>query len=185
MAVLTSRMQEAVTSGWQLALLAAVDHPSGFFYAWTGVGLLEWDGHTWIGVGVLGGAGPVKRTSELQIQEIQLRLTGIPPEQARWLSSVVRGREAQLWLAAISPTDGQVVRDPYPLVLSLMDYQTYQIDESSAPQLSIVGQTGFYTLDRALDEVWSTEAQRGRDPTDTGLDQMAVLANQTVNWTRT
>lgn len=184
MTVLTAAMRRAVRDRrYPLALLAAIDHPDGVFYAWTGIGTLSWDGHEWTGVGVLGSITPVRQVTDLQIQELQFHLSGVPPQQTKWLSSSVRGREAQAWLAALKP-DGTVVKYPYRLSISLLDYQSYFIDESGSPQLTLIGQTGFYTLDRAVDEVWSAEDQKRSFPTDTGLDLMYTLVNQTVNWTR-
>lgn len=181
---MTLRMAQALAERKPIALLAAIDHPDGMFRAWTGVGELEFDGETWTGVGILGSISPVKRTSDLEIQELQFRLSGVPPNAATWLSSDVRNRDASAWLACLDQK-GQVIADPYPLIVSLMDYQTFAIDESAAPSITIIAQTGFYTLERAVDEVWSTEDQQSVYAADIGLDQMAILVNQTVNWTRT
>jgi hypothetical protein len=51
--------------------------------------------------------------------------------------------------------------------------------------ISITARTGFYTLERALDEAWTTEEQKLTYPTDSGLDLISGLQNQTIQWTQT
>jgi hypothetical protein len=51
--------------------------------------------------------------------------------------------------------------------------------------ISITARTGFYTLDRALDEAWTSEEQHILYPNDSGLDLISGLQNQTLQWTQT
>jgi hypothetical protein len=71
------------------------------------------------------------------------------------------------------------------LLTALLDYQSFSAQEDGTATVSIVARSGFYTLERALDEAWTPENQYLTYPLDTGLDMQPSLQNQQVNWTRT
>lgn len=179
--ILTADMAQAIREHRPLALLVEVDHPLGLKYYWTGVGDLEYNGVTWIGTGILGSVTPVKRTNDLAIQEVQLTLVGIDPEKTEWLSANVRNRLANAWLACV--VNGIVVPDPYKLVELRLDYQSFNISEDGIASVSINALTGFTTLERALNEIWSDQDQKTRFPADTGFNMLTLLQNKEVKWT--
>jgi hypothetical protein len=76
-----------------------------------------------------------------------------------------------------------VVPDPYPILESQLDYQSMNADEAGSVTISITARSGFYSLERALDEAWSTEEQHLLYPDDSGFDMISGLTNQTLNWT--
>lgn len=174
-------MAEALRAGRPLALLASIEHPDGNAYFWSGVGKLVWDGITWTGIGRFGGVAPVKHTSDLSIQEVVFSLTGVDSSVVTTLNDNVRNRTGTVWLACIGER-GEIVPDPYQLLTSELDYQTFSIDEEGVATISIIARTGFYTLERAIDEVWSTEDQKKTYPNDSGLDMIAGLQNQDILW---
>jgi hypothetical protein len=51
--------------------------------------------------------------------------------------------------------------------------------------VSIIGRSGFYTLERNIDEAWTSEDQKTLYPNDTGLDMIPGLQNQDVIWSPT
>lgn len=174
-------MAEALRAGRPLALLASIEHPDGNAYFWTGVGPLEWDGQTWTGIGHFGGVAPVKYSSELAIQEVVFALTGVDATVVATLDDNIRNLTGIVWLACIGDR-GNIVDSPYQLLTSELDYQTFSVDEDGNATISIIARTGFYTLERAIDEVWSTEDQKLTYPDDTGLDMIPGLQNQDVLW---
>lgn len=180
-------MQTALREGRPLLLLAEIDHPDGLVRAHTGVGTITFKGHDWLGVGIFGSVGPVTISTETVIQEVAFELSGIEPteETLQFLNANVRNREATVWLAAIGG-DGQIVRDPYELMRAQLDYQTQEADhESGEVKISIVARSGFYTLERAIDEAWTAEDQARLYPSDTGLDLITSLQSKEILWTRT
>jgi len=180
---LTPEMADALQQGWPRLLLAEIDHPSGTFYGWSGLGILDYDGHQWTGLGVLGKVAPVKSSSELAIQEITFTLSGLRPEELALLDEVVQGRTGLLWLACLDPA-GNVVRHPWLQLDATLDYQSFNTSESGEVSVQVVGHSGFRTLERTLDEVWSPEDQKSRFPDDTGLDDLPFLQNQEITWTK-
>jgi hypothetical protein len=180
---MTFQMSEHLRKRGALALLASIEHPDGTGYFWTGIGPLPWNGQTWTGSSVLGTVTPIKHTSDLVIQEIQFQLAGVNQKVASQLDDNVRNKSGQVWLAGINR--GSVVPDPYRIVNAQLDYQSLDAGDDGSVILSITARTGFYTLERAMDEVWSAEDQRLLYPNDSGCDLIPALQNQDIQWTPT
>lgn len=182
-APLTSRMADALRRRRPLALIAEIDHPNGPGRFWTGIGKLAWNGFTWTGSGTLGSVAPIKHTSNLIVQEINFGLAGVDPAIVATLGDNVRNLSGKVWLACLEGST--VVKDPYQIVDALLDYQSFSAQADGTVAISITARTGFYTLDRALDEAWTSESQRVLYPNDSGLDLISGLQNQTLQWTLT
>lgn len=177
----TDAMAEALLNRFPLGLLAEIEHPDGTARFWTGVGALSYAGYTWTGLGTLGGVSPVKQSSDIAIQEIQFALAGVDPEIAATLDDDVRNRSGKVWLACFDDA-GQVVPDPYLVIDSQLDFQTLSAGDDGAVALLITARSGFYTLDRGVDEAWTPENQHALFADDTGLDMIPGLQNQDIQW---
>lgn len=177
-------MAQAIARGDLLALLAAIDHPDGTVYLWSGVGNLTWDGITWSSVGTLGAISPVKYSSDISIQELSFILSGLPPTVTEWVQADLRNRVAEAWLACIDRR-GKVVEDPYQVVEALEDFPSFSVGEDGTATVSIVARSGFYTLLRGIDQVHSSEDQHRLYPDDTGCDLITGLQQQQIIWTPT
>lgn len=181
--MMTYRMAMAIKEGLPRVFLAEIGHPSGTGYYWTGIGPLEYGGHTWTGMGILGAFSPIKYTSDLQAQDITFSVSGISSDAADRLSASIRGYYGKLWMACI---DGpSVVADPVQIAVVQFDTQKISVDEGSNATISIVGQPAFYHLTRSTDEVWSPERQKRTYPSDTGLDGVPGIKNKEVIWAPT
>ena len=99
------------------------------------------------------------------------------------LSDDVRNRAGKVWLTCIGA--GKTVIDPFQIVDSELDYQSFSADADGTVGIAITARTGFYSLARALDESWTSEEQALVYPTDVGLDLIPALQNQELQWTRT
>lgn len=163
-------------------LFVAIDHPSGTAYFCTGVGSRSWNGHTWRGTGTLGSVSPIKRTSEIAIQDITFTLSGVDSAIVAGIGDNVRNRSGTAWLACFDE-QGNVVPDPYQIVNSELDYQLFNADTDGTTTIQIVAHSGFYTLDRGVDEAWTPQNQKLAFPTDSGLDMIPALQNQDLQWT--
>jgi hypothetical protein len=176
-------MSDAIKARLPMVLLAEIEHPDGTARFWSGVGPLSWDGYTWTGSGKLGSIAPIRHTSNLEIQEINFGMAGVDPLDIAQLSDNVRNLGGRVWLACLGPGNS-VIRDPFQIVDAELDYQSFTADEDGNSAISITARTGFYTLDRALDEAWTSEEQKLTYPTDSGLDLISGLQNQTIQWTQ-
>lgn len=180
----TPEMADAILSGKPRVPLIQVDHPSGMFRAWAGVGTLAYNGYDWTGAGNLITVAPVKATTDLNIQELKFTLSGVSPEMLALLDENVRNRIGIVWLACLDDR-GRVIPDPWMMTECELDFQEFDASDDGSCKVSVVGRAGFYTLERPLDEVWSPENQKLTYPTDTGLDLLPALQNKKTAWTRT
>jgi hypothetical protein len=179
---LTYRMAQALRERNPLALLAEIEHPDGTARFWTGIGKLNWNGLVWTGTSTLGSVAPISNTSDLEIQEINFGLAGVDPAVVAALNDNVRNLSGKVWLACLAQGNN-VVADPYLIVDSQLDYQSFSAQADGSVAISITARTGFYTLTRALDEAWTSEEQRVLYPNDSGLDLISSLQNQSLQWT--
>jgi hypothetical protein len=182
--MVTHRMGKALRDGAPVALFAEIDHPRELKRFWTGCGTKTYNGHDWQAVGKLGAVGPVQFSSELAIQEISFVLAGVPPDVEEWLGYDVRNRAAAASLACLAPT-GRVIADPLQIVDAVLDFQKLKTSDSGTSAIILTARAGFYTLERALDEVHSSEEQRARYPDDSGNDLITQLQQQQPIWTPT
>ncbi|TAK50233.1 MAG: hypothetical protein EPO23_03235 [Xanthobacteraceae bacterium] len=177
------KMRAAMLRGATPVLLAEIGHPDGTGYFWTGVGEIAWNGHTFTGAGALGSVAPITFSTELALRDITFGVRGVAPDDAARLGSEVTGLAANVWLASLE--DGRIVGEPAQVVASTLDYQALETTDDGAVSLAVIGKGGFYTLERALDEVWSATSQKRIYPDDTGLDLIETLQNKELQWTRT
>jgi hypothetical protein len=174
-------MAAALKARAPLALFAEIEHPDGTARLWSGIGTISYNGYDWIGSGKLGSVTPIKQSTDIAIQEIEFRLAGADPEIVAQLSDDVRNRAGRLFLAALDD-NMNVIADPMQIVDSQLDFQSQRIDDGGTAIVSITARSGFYTLERALDDVWSSEDQKSRFPDDSGLDLISKLQNQDIIW---
>lgn len=181
MTILTARMAAALQDGSPRGLFVSIEHPDSTGYFTTGVGSRTWNGHTWSGVGQFGSVTPIKHTSEIAIQDIVFSLSGVDADLIAELSDDVRNLSGKAWLYCLN-YDDTVIPDPYQIIDSSLDYQTFMVGADGKCTIEITAHSGFYTLSRAMQEAWTPENQRALFPTDTGLDMVPLLQNQTLQW---
>jgi hypothetical protein len=179
--LLTSRMADALQDGSPRLLFVAVEHPDGIGYFCSGIRSIVWNGHTWAGSGRQGTVSPIKQSSEIAIQDIVFTMSGIDPAIAAGLNDDVRNLSGQAWLGCLA-WDDTVIPDPYLLVDSELDFQTFTIDTDGTCTIAITAHAGLYTLARGVQEAWTPENQKLQYPDDIGMDMIPGLQNQDLNW---
>jgi len=180
MSGLTARMKDAIREGCPLALLCEIDHPDGYVRVWSHTGTLHHSGHDWQGLGILGRVSPGSKSNTLGIKQVTFELSGVPPTSTQFLSSRVRNREAQVWLAAIK--NGAIVRDPYLMIWSKLDYQMLKLEDNGMARIQIVGNVGFWNIERATNIAWTHETQIATYAADVGLALLPELTDKESNW---
>lgn len=159
--------------------LVEVDHPSGMFHAWNGVGRLEWDGKTWLGPGYIGAISGVRSTSTPQISTVTAQLI-VAPEVYEVLSDAVRGRTIRDWRGALN-AEHQIVGVRL-IGTYTMDTQTSSITDDGNYLVSITAQGGMHMLERTNPQYYSPEALKANYPTATGADIMYLMENKDDTW---
>lgn len=180
--ILTAAMSDALRNNAPRCLFVRIENIGSTGYFCTGIRSRTWDGQTWSPVGHLGKITPMKHTSEIAIQDIVFSLSGVEADILSTLNDDVRNLSGQVWLACLDASD-MVISEPYQLVDSLLDKQSFTIEDDGTTLIEIVAHSGFYTLSRAIDEAWTPENQKALFSTDTGLDLIPALQNQDLQWT--
>jgi len=178
---MTFEMAQALRNEYPLVIIAEIEHPDGPGRFWSGTGNLYWNSSTWTGTGVLGSVTPIRHTTNLAIQEIEFTLAGIDADTLDGLSDDVRNLSGQVWLACLD-TRGNVIDDPFQIVDAQLDYQSCKVSDDGINVIVVTARTGFYTLERALDDRWTAEDHKRTYPDDSGLDLISSLQNQDLLW---
>jgi hypothetical protein len=179
------------SSAHGVAVLVKADHPDGMVRLWSGLGLIEIDAgdgdgeQVWTGVGVLGSCQVGEQSTENDIAEVRMTLSGVEPDLLAGLSASVAGRLATIWTAHLRLADmrPEIVRFVEQCVLEHQEFS----DDGGSASITLVGRGGIRWLATRFVARWSAEDQiafltaRGVDPaTDTGFDYIASLANKSV-----
>jgi len=174
-------MAEALKKRRPLALLAEINHPSGAERFWTdrsaGLERLHWTGR--------GRSAAWRRSSTPAIcrSRKSLRHGRGRPGHCGDARRQCRNLSGKVWLAC-SGSGNSVVKDPIrsSMRFSIINHSLRAEDGSVA--ISITARTGFYTLDRRWMRV-TTERAACDLSTDSGMDLISGLQNQTIQWMKT
>lgn len=163
-------------------MLFYCDHPSGAVRFWSRTGILRFEGEDWRGCGKLGRISGATRSTNLAINEVTFEVSGVPPTDAEFLSGAVRNRVAKVWRGAINRR-GRVTVDDDPMIDALLDYQTLSVDpKSGTAVIRLIGQQGFFVLDRAQNIAFSDQQQRSEYDDDCGMALVHTFINRESNW---
>ncbi|MEK7952790.1 hypothetical protein [Luteolibacter soli] len=167
------------TSAITPALLVHLDILGDPLFAWTGLGPVVWNGHTWLGLGCLAGVEPIEEYSDIRAGSLKLSLTEIPNQLLSELAGIVyKRRLAEVYLALFLG-DTRTLIGVELLMRGKMD--TLQL--SRAPEGSTLRMTVGNELARLRDSEGSlyTDAhQQGLYPGDTSLRFVASLQDITI-----
>lgn len=168
-------------------VLVKLEHPDGPVHLWDGMGILDFDGVEWQGVGRLGSVQIGASDIEVKIDEVIFALSGIDESFVSYLDQTVKGCMGWVWKAFLGP-DYQV-RFCELLTECELDQPTFAIEPNGQATMKVAANGGFYFLEVQSRAVWDTEEQRnylvsiGEDPdSDTGFDMMSELKNLTLAW---
>jgi hypothetical protein len=180
---ISADLARALARGDAPMFLAFFDHPSGEKRFWSRTGILRFDGHDWNGAGKLGSVSGATRSTNLVINEITFSLSGVPADASAMLSGSVRNRSAKVWRGAISRRGRVTVDYDDPMLDVLLDYQKLSAQpQSGTATISMVGQQGFFVLDRAQDVAFSDQQQRADFAADCGMALVHTFVNKESNW---
>jgi hypothetical protein len=178
-------MKQALKNNADIALLCEIEHPDGTVYLWSGVGTLDYDSKEWLGLGALAGVEGVKQASTLSLNQITFKMAIIEPNMQLlqdFISVNLKGKNAKVWFACFDD-EQRVIASPIQILRAKLDYQTFSLSEDGSALISLVGQQGFYKLERALDVSWTPEEQKRTYPDDTGFDMISGLQDKELRWT--
>jgi hypothetical protein len=154
---------------------------TGPIFVWSGIGMLNWNGLQWTGLGQLGTISAVEESSELAATNVTFTLSGIPQDLIQdALSEVRQGNPVQLWFGTLGD-DNNVLADPLQIFAGRMDTPT--IDEGALTgTISISVENRLIDLNRARERRYTNQDQQIDHPGDLGFQYVQAIQQWNGTW---
>lgn len=154
---------------------------SGDVFLWSGLGPIEWDGHTWEGIGALGQISTLEESADLKANNASFTLSGIPNEFiAQAIGETKQGYPVTLWFGCVGD-GGDVMASPVKSFAGRMDVVT--IEEGSATSSIIITvESVLVDLQRSRLRNYTHEDQQIDFPGDLGFEYVPGLQDWNGVW---
>ena len=182
-------MSRDFTTAFQNELSASTIEPffavklnfdSGALRLWTGYGQITVASETYTGGGELLSISPVQETVEVAARGASVSLNGIDASLITYaLTENYQTRSAKIFLGFLS--SGSVVSDPYLAFDGRMDVLNID-DTGETANITLTAESRLIDLERARLRRYTSDDQKLRHPTDTGLDFVASLQEKEIAW---
>lgn len=186
-------MARDLTSQMQAAIAATLVRPALFVtgtfrtspvYVWTGYGNIVWNGHTWTGIGTLGGISVIEEGSTVEARGVTLTLGGFEPTL---LSEVMTEFQlkapAAVYFGAFDDA-GALIPDPVAAFVGTMDQPTVQVNGQTA-SIAINCENRLLDLQLASGRRLTNDDQQLDHPGDRGLEFVNAIQEMDIYWGRT
>ena len=165
---------------YRLLVMAELDFPSAPVYVHSGVGEVDFDGKTFLGVGQLGKVSPLQETTELQSYGLSLELSGVDPALVSIsLNDNVQGRDAKIYLVFLDE-DLQIINPPVGPWVGRMDYMGAEVGQTATLILHIESRLADW--ERARIRRYTDEDQQAEYPGDKGLEFVSQMQEKELLW---
>jgi len=179
---LTGAYQTAIAGDrLKIALFYEGEFTTGTLRLWTGVGPLDWNGHTWTGAGHMLALTTIQETTDVRATGLTATLSGLP---VSLLSAVLlnarRGYAGTVWLGLFDAA-GALIADPAVAFKGRLDVPSIDADESTCT-ISVSYESRLIDLERARDRRYTNEDQAIDYPLDLGFEYVPSIQNARINW---
>jgi len=160
------------------------DFRTDTIYLWSGLGNIEWGGHTWLGVGDFGQITDVVESGDVRANGLNVALTGIPQELISLVLQEVRWtQDCDIYLGFMEDDSGTfaLVDDPVLLFKGKMDAPV--LDEGAdTATITISIESRLIDLERPRVRRYTDQDQKQLFPGDRGLEYVASLQDKNIVW---
>lgn len=183
-------MPRDVTSDMIAALSANLIRPALFVscafknevvYAWSGIGSITWNSHTWLGVGSLGSISSIEETVAVEAKGVTIALSGCNPGL---LSDVLGdyqvGLPVMVYIGVFDPS-GTLVTSPILSFAGRMDKPTVTISGSSAT-IQINCENRLVDMNSSVERRYTDVDQQQLYPGDLGFSFVNSIQQVTIYW---
>jgi hypothetical protein len=150
-------------------------------YVHSATGTISWNGHNWLGVGVLGSISTIAESSDTQANGIVLTLSGIPTEYLTDALTYADGHGTAQVLLGCMLANGTLVADPFPLYLGFTDSPAIDCSTETI-SLSIAVENRLSDMQRSQQLRYTDATQRVRYPSDASFQFVQFVADLFINW---
>jgi len=154
---------------------------SGDLNLWTGVGVIQWNGDAYTGVGGLGEISGIMETGEIKATNVQFTLSGADEIMiALALAENYQNRACRLWVAVL---DGNftIIADPYMLFSGTMDVMTID-DQPTNPRITLTAENDLAALRRPNPRYYTPQDQELEYPGDTFFQYVTALQDKIIQF---
>jgi hypothetical protein len=182
--MLSHEMAQAMRSpNRNLSWLAWFETSGADVYAWSGMQPIPWNGHTYVGVGLLYSVSTVDRGDAMAWRQQSFTLNGLPGDAIAGMEESVKGRLAMLWIGALNSAN-QIIRDPLLVKELKQDTQQREITGDGKVNYTLNTFEALPRFDKPTGRKWSHESQLERHAGDYGLALTSRVAKsgQPIDW---
>lgn len=161
-------------------VMVEVDHPQGFGRFWSGVGTLEHGGETYTGFGTLVSIDAAVSSTEIEIVEVAMVLSGVDPDLVAGLDDSVKGRFAEIYEAILDDEYRVIEREL--MTRAKLDYQVFRIGADGKATIALKAHAGVFWLANRSAAKWGPEEARALHPQETGFDEIHLMEDRQDIW---
>ena len=167
-----------------MIILFHADFPSGAIRIWTGLGSLDWNGDTYLGVGDLVSVSGTVEGSDTSVKSLVVTLAGLDASLLGALENDdYHSREGNVWMGLLD--DSGIIPDPYLLFNGRLDSDEIIIKGGKGATTVNLTVTD-YLADLLRVRAWryTHEDQQALYPGegDKGLEFVPKLQNLEISW---
>ncbi len=162
-------------------LLCQLQFTSGIVYLWSGIGQIQWNGQTWLGIGTLGSVQAIPETSDLTAVGLKLALSGVDPSMLTHALGEVRQGAPVILYQGFLTASGGVVASPNMAWGGRMDVcEIAEGGDSSV--ITLTAESRLLDLNRSRERRYQKQDQAIDFPGDLGFDYVPSLQELSVVW---
>jgi hypothetical protein len=162
-------------------LFCQMNFTDGPVYMWSGIGPINWNGQTWLGIGNLGKISPIEDASEIKATNVTLTLSAIPQDLLMHVFGQVRqGYPVTLWFGCLGGNNN-VIADPLQIFSGRMDAPT--IDEGAQQAtIALSVENRLIDLNRSRERRYTNQDQQIDFPSDLGFQYVQSIQDWNGVW---
>jgi len=142
--------------------------------------MIDWNGHTWTGLGALLGISPMEDGATVEARGITITLSGLVPSLlADCLGEFELGLPVTVYLGLYS--DGDLIDAPITTWSGRMDQSTIEVSGEDA-SISINCENRLLDMNVAVDRRYTNEDQQIDHPGDLGFSFVNAIQELTIFW---
>lgn len=165
-------------------LLLELEFVSTTVYAWTGIGPLSWNAHTWGGLGDLIEISPTEETDTIEARGVTIKIAGAPADKVDLALTELQTSKSGIIRLALDDGAGAIVADPKIIFRGRLDIGIIDDSNPEAPIIELQYESDLIDLERAREWRYTDAHQRLLYADDPSLRYVASYADKVLYWGR-
>ncbi|MGO4304186.1 hypothetical protein [Cupriavidus sp. RAF12] len=143
---------------------------------------VDWNGSTWLGVGMVGSIDLIEEQASLEAIGVRLTMAGVPSDLiSTALGEQYQGKPCQIWVAPLRE-DLQLVAQPVRVFYGRMDTMSVEVGDTST--ITVAAESRMVSWDKPRVRRFNNEDQQSRYPGDRGFEFVAQMVEKQLLWGR-